>query len=164
MLVTTMSISSESEALSALADYACRWQIEVYHKVLKSGCRAEALQLETVEQLMRCVALYAVIAWRILYATMQSRQRPQAPCTLVFSELEWQALYCHIHKTRRLPTDVPPLRTAVRWLGRLGGYVDRPSNPEPGATVLWRGMQRLHDLTQMYLIMSSALPQNVAYG
>ena len=164
LLVTTLAVTTDEEALSILSDYACRWQIEVYHKVLKSGCRVEALQLETVEQLVRCVALYAVIAWRVLYATMLSRVQPELPCTVLLAEHEWQALFCHVHQTTNLPKDIPTLRTAVRWIGRLGGYIDRPSGPEPGVTVLWRGMQRLNDLAQLYALMTTPSFRHVAYG
>ena len=56
--------------------YACRWGVEVWHRILKSGCRIEARQLETAERLQRCLPLYSGIAWRIFYATMLSRAGP----------------------------------------------------------------------------------------
>jgi hypothetical protein len=42
--------------------------------------------------LVRCLALYAVIAWRIVYATMLARALPDAPCRAVLADDEWQAL------------------------------------------------------------------------
>jgi hypothetical protein len=93
-----------------------------------------------------------VIAWRIIYATMLSRVLPEAPCTAILEPEEWQALYCRLHQTATLPEPVPTLRQAVHWIARLGGFLDRPGDGEPGVTVLWKGFQHLRDLTAMYHI------------
>lgn len=156
LLLTTVAISSTEAALERLGWYACRWGIEVWHKVLKSGCRIEQKQLETAERLQRCLALYSVIAWRILYATMLSRVAPELPCTVLLDEEEWQGLYCCIHRVAIAPTKPPTLRQAVRWLAQLGGFVGRKGDGEPGVTVLWKGFQHLVDITAMYRIMRPA--------
>jgi hypothetical protein len=40
-LLTDLSVSSCAEAVEKIKWYAMRWKIEVFHKILKSGCRAE---------------------------------------------------------------------------------------------------------------------------
>ena len=152
MLLTTCAVRTPEEAVERVDWYACRWGIEVWHKVLKSGCRIEARQLETADQLQRCLAVYSVIAWRIFYATMLSRAMPDAPCTALLEPEEWQALYCAIHLTPP-PATPPSVRQAVHWIGRLGGFLARRHDGEPGVTVLWKGFQHLTDLTHMYRIM-----------
>lgn len=106
------------------------------------------------------------MAWRIFYATMVSRAIPDAPCTAVLDHEEWQALYCTIHRTPPPPRRPPPLRQAVHWLARLGGFLARRGDGEPGATVLWKGLQHLTDLTTMYCIMRPPPPvhKNVGKG
>ena len=158
LLLTTMPIGSTDEALERLAWYAARWGIEVWHKVLKSGCRIEDKQLETADRLKRCLALYSVIAWRILYATMLARVVPDVACTVLLDEDEWQALYCRIHRVAVAPPKPPSLRQAVRWIAQLGGFQGRKSDGEPGVTVLWKGFQHLVDVTAMYRIMRPAPP------
>ncbi len=159
LLLTSVPITTTDEALSILAWYAARWGIEVWHKVLKSGCRIEDRQLETAARLSRCLTLYSVIAWRILYATMLARAVPDAPCTVLLDADEWQALYCRIHRVALAPAKPPSLRTAVRSLGQLGGFPGRKGDGEPGVTVMWRGFQRLMDLTEMYRIMHRQTPK-----
>jgi hypothetical protein len=88
-LLTTCAGYTVEEATTRVDWYACRRGIEVWHKILKSGCRIEARQLETAERLQRCLPLYSVIAWRIFYATMLSRAVPDAPCTAVLDPEEW---------------------------------------------------------------------------
>ena len=135
---------------SGLQWYACRWGIEVFHKILKSGCAIDRRQLEDLDHLQRCLTLYSVIAWRVFYATLLGRVSPALPCTTLLEESEWQALYGHVQQTTVLPTQPPTLAQAVRWIAQLGGYLGRKSDGPPGVTVLWRGLQRLIDLTAMY--------------
>jgi hypothetical protein len=153
LLLTTMPITSTDEALTRLAWYALRWGIEVWHKVLKSGCQIERKQLGTAYRLTTCLTLYSVIAWRILYATMLARALPDAPCTVLLDDDEWQGLYCRIHKVAIAPAKPPSLRQAVRWIGQLGGFQGRKGDGEPGVKAMWTGFQRLVDIAEMYRIM-----------
>ncbi len=164
LLLTTWAVRTFDEAVERVEWYACRWGIEVLHKVLKSGCRIEALQLETAERLQRSLPIYSVIAWRILYATMLSRTVPELPCTILLDPEEWQALFCTIHATPTPPSEPPSLRQAVRWIARLGGFLDRKGDGPPGVTVLWKGFQHLCDLTTMYRIMRPTPPQTKRCG
>lgn len=153
LLLTSVPVTSRQHALERLDWYAARWGIELWHKVLKSGCRIEARQLESFERLRRLLTLYAVIAWRILYATMLARLVPQMLCTAILNEDEWQALYCRIHHTPLPPATAPPLRQAIRWIAQLGGFIGRASDGEPGTQTLWQGFQELIAMTEMYRIM-----------
>ncbi len=158
LLLTTVPITTTDDALERLAWYAARWGIEVWHKVLKSGCQIEARQLETADRLMRCLTLYSVIAWRILYATMLARVVPDAPCTVLLDADAWQGLYCRIHRVAVPPARPPTLRQVVRWIAQLGGFQGRKHDGEPGVTVLWKGFQHLVDVTAMYRIMRPVAP------
>jgi len=156
LLRTPGAVHTTADAVARLDWYACRWGIEVWPKVLTSGCRLEARQLETADRWRRCLAVYSVMAWRLLYATLLSRAMPEAPCTMRLEPEEWQALYGTIHLTATPPATPPPWRQAVHWLGRLGGFLARRGDGEPGVTVWWKGVQHLTDLTLMYRIMCPA--------
>ena len=160
LLLTTCQVTTSDLACQKIDWYACRWTIEVWHKVLKSGCQIEAKQLESRESLERCLALYSVIAWRILYASLLARSVPEAPCTVLLEQEEWQALYCVTHKTATPPAKPPTLAQAIRWVAQLGRFLGRKGDGEPGVTVLWRGFQRLANLTTMFLIMQPNFPSN----
>jgi hypothetical protein len=164
LLLSTGEVPTVAEAMARVEWYGGRFGIEVWHKVLKSGCRIEARQLETSERLQRCLPLYSILAWRILYATLLSRALPELPCTVLLALEEWQALYCTIHHTPTPPTTPPTLQQAVRWIARLGGFLERPSDGEPGVTVLWKGFQHLADLTTMYCIMRPPSPKSRKCG
>jgi Transposase DNA-binding/Transposase Tn5 dimerisation domain len=164
LLLTTCAVHTTAEALTRVDWYACRWGVEVWHRILQSGGRIAARQWETAERLQRCLPLYSGIAWRIFYATMLCRAVPDVPCTALLALEEWQALYCAIHRTSTPPETPPPLRQAVHWIAQLGGFLARRGDGEPGATVLWKGFQHLADLTTMYCIMRPAVPKRKKYG
>lgn len=147
MLLTTIPILSFEEALEKIQWYTCRWQIELFFKILKSGCRIEARQFETADRIKRCLALDAVVAWRVLFVTMLSRNIPQVSCEALLDPEEWQALYCFVHHTKKPPSTPPTLIEATRMIARLGGFLGRKSDKHPGPTTIWRGLQRLGDIT-----------------
>jgi len=145
MLLTTVETNTAEEAVERLGWYAKRWGIEVFHRILKSGCRIRDRQMRTAERLETCLALDMIIAWRIQWLTVQGRETPEVGCDLILEEAEWQALYAHVH--RRAPPKKPPtLREAIWMIAKLGGFMGRKRDGEPGPTVLWRGMSRLPDL------------------
>jgi hypothetical protein len=155
LLLTTYPVRSPADAQECGEWYACRFGIEGWHKVLKSGCRIEARQLESAARLHRCLTLFSVIAWRIVYATLLSRTLPELPWTVLLALEEWQARYCATHQTPTPPPTPPRLQEAVQWIARLGGFLGRSGDGEPGVTVLWRGFQHLADLTRMYCLLRS---------
>jgi hypothetical protein len=157
LLLTTVVVDTVDDATQCVQWYSCRWGIEVWHRILKSGCRMEARQLACGERLQRCLTLYSVIAWRIFYATMLARAVPDMPCSVLLDLDEWQALYCAIHQCPTPPEEPPSLLQAVHWIAQLGGFVGRRRRDQPGTETLWRGFQHLMDLTKMYRIMRPKL-------
>lgn len=157
-LLTSVPVITAEDALERLEWYAARWSIEQWHKVLKDGCRIEMRQLQSAERLMRLITVYAVIAWRIFYATLLARLVPDMSCTAILQQEEWEALYCRIHHTPIPVATPPPLRQSVRWIAHLGGFLGRRGDGEPGSKTLWRGFQHVIAMTEMYRIMKPHMP------
>ena len=153
LLLTTVAVHSLEDALQRIQWYRQRWQIEVYHKVLKSGCQVEKTQLAKLERLLPFIALFCVIAWRLFWMTHIARHEPDAPCTLILADHEWHALYAHTHRSTRLPQHIPTVHQVVRWIAQLGGFLARKSDGHPGPTVIWRGWQRLQDISHTWLLL-----------
>jgi Transposase DNA-binding/Transposase Tn5 dimerisation domain len=150
LLLTTLPVESFEEALLYVRWYSFRWLIERYHYVLKSGCRIEQLQLETADRIERALATYTLVAIRLLRLTYHARVHPHTPADHFFETIEWQSLYCRIHNTPIPPTTPPTLGQVVRWLASLGGFLARHADGEPGVKTLWRGLRRLHDISQTW--------------
>jgi hypothetical protein len=150
VLLTSLPVTSVEQAHEILTYYSYRWLIERFHYVLKSGCQLENSQLRERASLERLLAMYSIVASRLLLLTYQARQTPDAPCTTMLSEVELRVLYVLIHKHDRLPKVCPTLRQAVHWIGQLGGFSGRKRDDAPGVKVLWRGWMRLQDATTLF--------------
>ena len=153
VLLTTCPVESVAQAQQILLWYSYRWLIERLHYTLKSGCKIEASQLRAEIRLERLLALYTLVAWRLLWLTYQARVTPEAPCTVALQPAEWQALFLFTQRHQRLPDTPPSLRQAVRWIAQLGGFLGRKGDGEPGVKVIWRGWSRLQDITQTFTLL-----------
>jgi hypothetical protein len=152
MLLTDVEVGSFEQAVERVSWYTVRFHIEMYHKVLKSGCKVEAARFGNGERIKRYVALMSIVAWRLFWMTFLNRERPDEACTTMLAEHEWKALYCRIQRKNELPKEVPTVREAVRWIAKLGGFLGRKGDEEPGITTIWRGWQRLTDIAEDWLI------------
>jgi len=91
-LLTTLPINTPEDAKEALALYAQRWKIETWHKVIKSGCKAEESKLRSAENLTKLISIFCVLSWRILWLTMLNRSAPDSDPSLVLSKNEQKIL------------------------------------------------------------------------
>jgi Transposase DNA-binding len=143
-LITDLPVASRADAIEKLGWYALRWKIEVFHKILKSGCKAEESKLRTAQRLTNLISVFCILSWRVFWMTMLNRSAPGALPALALTATETALL-------DRLVNDKPQARckTLSHYLtkiARLGGYLARANDPPPGNTVMWRGLLRLTDI------------------
>lgn len=144
VLLTDLLVPHFASACEKIEWYGKRWGIEVWHKVLKSGCTVEDCLLETAERLARYLALFSVIGVRLMHVTYLARVQPDLPATEIFAEEEIEALHVRVHHALP-PAQSLTLREVVRMIGSLGGHLLRKGDGEPGMTVLWRGWLHLYE-------------------
>jgi hypothetical protein len=144
LLLTNLPVESGEEAEEKVGWYICRWQIEVYFRILKSGCKVEQLQLQTRDRLEVALAFYMIIAWRVLYLVMLGRTVPDLSCEVVFAPEEWKAVYI-VTQRKKPPSHAPKLKDFLPTLARLGGYLARKGDGPPGPKAIWIGLQRTRD-------------------
>lgn len=144
MLLTTLPIDTLEQVRTVVAYYCVRWNIEVFFRTLKSGCRIERRRFEDVERLLPCLAICLIVAWRTLFVCRMGRECPDLDCAVIFEPSEWKAVWVAVHR-KKPPRKAPRLGEMVHLIAGLGGYVER-RNSEPGAQTLWIGMQRMYDL------------------
>jgi hypothetical protein len=145
LLLTDLAIDLKDDALRVIDYYACRWYIEIYYRILKSGCKVEESQLERAERFEPYVALCMIVAWRIMYVMMLGRECPDLPCDVAFEDDEWQAVYATVKKGPP-PSRAPSMKTMIGLVASLGGWLGRKCDGEPGPKAMWVGMQRMTDL------------------
>jgi len=153
-LITDLAVNSRREAVEKVQWYALRWKIEVFHKILKSGCRAEDARLRTASRLTNLLAVFCILSWRVFWLTMTNRIDPEADPELVFTDLELRILDRLVKDKPTAQAHKPLLSHYLIKLARLGGYLARNSDPPPGNETIWRGLTRLVDI-QLGVIMGA---------
>ena len=145
LLLTSLPIRSGKQIAAIIDHYEKRWVIELYFKVLKSGCKIESRRFEHMDRFLPALALYMIIAWRSLYICRVSRTHEDLSCELVYEKSEWQSVW-RLVKRSQPPRRPPKLMEMTRIVAQLGGYVDRKNNAPPGPQTMWIGLQRMHDI------------------
>ena len=148
ILVTTLPIDTIEQIQLIVHYYSVRWQIEVYFKTLKSGCRIESRYFERLGRFQNCLAVYAIVAWKVFYLCRLGQECPDLNCETIYEPNEWKPVYMAIKKCAP-PQNPPTLHEMTRMIASLGGYVIRKST-RPGTQTLWFGLQRLHDLSMAW--------------
>jgi hypothetical protein len=152
ILLTTAVVDSLAAASRCVHDYALRWRVERFHYTLKQGCTVERLQFEEAHTLKNALALYSIVAWRLLWLTYTARQQPRAPATELMSPLELRVL------EEATQGAVSTAREAIRAIARLGGFPTNPAAKEPGVKVLWRGLRRFEAMVEGWVLALQAGP------
>ena len=150
-LITNLPIRSRKDALEKLVWYAMRWRIETFHKILKSGCRAEASRLRTAQRIVNLIAVFCVLSWRIFWLTMMNRIVPAASPLVALTDVETGLLDILLPEGARRRRKAT-LSTYLIKVARLGGYLARTNDSPPGNMVMWRGLSRLTDIELGFLI------------
>ena len=144
-LLTNLPVQSLEQAAQMIDWYRSRWEIEMFFHVLKNGCRIEALQLGSIEKIERALVLYMIVAWRIACLMRLGRSCPDLDAQLMFEPDEWKAAF--ILNQKRPPDTPPTLNEVVHLVARLGSFLARTGDGEPGVKTIWLGMQRILDFT-----------------
>ena len=148
-LLSTQPVRTGADARRTVETYALRWQIEVLHRTLKTGLRIERLQIDDRHDLLNALAVYYIVAWRVLSVTHHGRHYPDSPAEEVLDDDEIDVL----EQVSRCP-----IRTAadvVLHLAKLGGYEHWKNAPPPGPARIWWGIRRLQDILVGYHLSRS---------
>jgi hypothetical protein len=142
-LYTDIEIENIKDAIKITQYYALRWIIEDYHKMLKTGLRAENLQFETASAIFAAIAIMSVVATRLVELRERLKTNPEGPAEESgLDELELMLL------RRYLKREIKTVKCVALAIGRLGGHQNRKSDGMPGLLTLWWGMSRLLTLVE----------------
>ena len=145
-LITDLPVRSRAEAIEKLDWYALRWKIEEFHKIMKSGCKAEESKLRTAERLVNLIATFCIMSWRIFWMTMLNRSTEEISPKFALTRLEIDLLDRLVEdKTATAQRHKTPSQYLTK-IAQLGGYLARAHDPPPGNVVMWRGLARLTDI------------------
>lgn len=144
VIVTTVPVYDVKDALKVVDWYKQRWTIEEYHKCLKTGCRVEERQLQQGQRLEPLAAMLAIVALRLLNLKKIAKLHPKTPAT--------EAVPCAyvrmLSKLKGIPESELTCDRFWRETAKLGGFLGRRSDGDPGWKTLWLGWRDLELLVQ----------------
>ena len=145
ILLTSIPISDRTTLLEVVGFYEHRWLIEEYHKCLKTGCRIEQRQMQTAGALEAFIGFASIVAVRLLVLRTLSREQPEEPA---HRHLEPMMIELLCRRLRlRVSAEEMTLRQFWHATARLGGFIGRKSDGDPGWQTLWDGWQQLLQMT-----------------
>jgi hypothetical protein len=145
VFITSLPINNFEDVCKVIKYYLCRWEIELFFKILKSGCKVEERQLQTTDRMKNLISIFMILAWRVLFTMMLGRVNSEMSTGEVFEEAEWKAVYKISNNKKALPRKPPKLGEFIIMVAALGGYIDRKGAEPPGVKVMWKGMARMVD-------------------
>ena len=145
ILLTSLPVTTMEEAYQIIDDYEHRWLIEEYHKVLKTGCSVESHALRTADRLEPLLGLIAVVGTRLLQLKLVGRSQPEAKAATHVPSTWLQGL--KLARPKLKLTDMT-VYTFFRELAKLGGFLGRTHDGEPGWQTIWHGYQKLQSLLE----------------
>jgi Transposase DNA-binding/Transposase DDE domain/Transposase Tn5 dimerisation domain len=140
LLITNLAVNSEKDALRIVKIYRCRWLIEDYHKAVKTGFRLEDNQLKQASRIFALFGMIGVIATKLLAIREHCRLFPTTPVEEKIPK-SWITLL-----ERYLRVKIKTVRDFWHALARMGGFIGRKSDGEPGWQTIWKGYKRLQDM------------------
>jgi hypothetical protein len=146
VLYTSLPVTTFAEALLIIEYYEARWLVEEYHKALKTGCRVTKRTLRQAARLEPMVGLMSVVAVRLLQLKSVARSDPDRPARTIVPRL-WLIMLKAARKNLRRVYDMT-VREFYRELAKLGGFLGRKSDGEPGWITIWRGWEKLNTLVR----------------
>jgi len=141
VLLTSEPVENFDDARTIVEYYEKRWLVEEFHKALKTGCRLEARQYETAKRLEAISGVLSILAIRLLQLKMIARDDPERPADQVVPR-KWITMLRCLRK--RVPPGTWTVRAFYREMAKLGGFLGRKSDGEPGWITVWRGFEKLH--------------------
>ena len=96
--------------------------------------------MDDTESLEACLAIDLVVASRVHWLTRVGREKPNTACDQILKEEEWRVLSAWA--TGIMAEKAPSVQQATRWIGKMGGWLARGRQDNPGATCVWRGLVR----------------------
>ena len=157
LLLTTEGEPTPHNAQQIIGWYEARWAIETWFSVLKTGTRLMDRQLDTADDLRKCLVFDAITACHVHDLNFMARTEPGTPASSVIDPDMIECLYIFlrllgIRRISRAPPDPEHLtiRTFVIDLANAAGFDSTKRQPLPGTRKLWEAWSRFQPAWVQY--------------
>lgn len=156
VLFTTLSIDTVDNLVRIINSYACRWNIELYFKTLKTGLKIEKLKYETLERYLKAFVLHTIVSWRVEYLKGAARIDSEASVEKYFTADEGALTYLVYHDGGELPEEPPTITEFMLIVAELAGWQRKKNQGPSGSMTIWRGIQKMEAYADAFQIYKKA--------
>jgi len=137
-LLTSVEVNSLEDALKVIEWYKYRWIIEEYHKCIKTGCKVQSKQLETSFRIENYLGIAGIIAVKLLQIRDMMRINPNELASKVVDRWSLKVIQNYYKIDNELT-----IKEFYILVARMGGFLNRKSDGNPGWQTLWKGQLQL---------------------
>ncbi|MEO5969970.1 MAG: IS4 family transposase [Bdellovibrionia bacterium] len=160
ILLSNIESHNLESAIEKVQWYSCRWQIEIFHKILKSGFRIESCQINCAEKLSKSVHFMSILAWRVHWLTWIARIAPETPAAEILTPVEIAVINARFPKKISFSSQKGTIALYLVLIAQIGGFLARTGDGKPGIISIWTGWSRLADMALGWNLKNS----NMGYG
>lgn len=139
ILFTSLSVDTFEQALEKVTWYSMRWMIEEYHKCLKTGCSVEKRNFHSGKALQAVIGMFGIIAAKLLELKYLIKEKDER----LAKDFIPEDLRGIVSRRYKLEKENLTLKEFWRSVAKLGGFLGRKNDGDPGWQTLWKGWVNL---------------------
>jgi hypothetical protein len=152
VLLTTLSVQTLEDAFRVIDYYVLRWQIEVFHYILKQGAKIEQLQLKEPAAILNALAIYSMLSVQILRLRDLAERNPdQSLETAGYTQKDYQIVAIYLNAKGQQQIEIAPkeyvISDFIKLISILGG---NRKGKKIGVDSLWKGLQDFKIIKDAY--------------
>lgn len=155
-LLTNLPVKTFEAALEIVEIYRQRWSIECFHRILKSGFGVEKARFKNRKRIENLASVLSIVSWHIFWLYQLGRNLPSLDANKIFDKITIEVLKKSASQVKVLIGKRLSIADALIIIAKLGGFLARRGDGNPGMINIWRGWRRLHDRI--------ALMEAITYG
>lgn len=158
VLLTSLPVENLSDAFQIIDYYVIRWQIEVFHYILKQGTQVEQLQLDEPKAVLNAIAVYSLLAVQVQQLRYWAERQPDKPVEQTgYTTQDYQMMAAYLNSTKGLNFDPHKQQVSIadftQLISILGG---NHKGKKTGVRSLWHGLRDFKIIQDAYRVFSSA--------
>jgi hypothetical protein len=144
-LLTNLPVNTFEEACEIISIYRQRWSIECFHRILKSGFGVEKARLKNRKRLETLISMLSIVSWHIFWLYQMGRNFSSMNADKIFDKITIYVLKKSASQVKVSIKEGFSIGDALMIIAKLGGFLGRRGDGNPGMINIWRGWRCIHE-------------------
>ena len=104
------------------------------------------------EKLIKYITIKSIIAWRIFWLSISFKVGKSSDCSAILTATEQEILFKRFNQGKKYKNPLSVEQVYI-WIAKLGGYIGRNTDHQPGMISIWRGWTRFMNMVDDHKII-----------